>query len=286
MKLRGLPHSEIPGYASTRLTEAYRSVATSFFLCPSLPLRVGRSNLEEYFTLICIQRLLQPNAEIQVFDEDIGELLLALLARTKRTILARLERPDIYDLAVKELAIGLGDSQISSFLGLVMHEAVALGLPGLVNSNLARKDVAEDREGVIKGLVVDGLVEVLDEDVPNTGLAKGGVAVAPHDAARAALDARIVHRIEGTLRVDGVVEVNVRVTQRAASYGVAAHAQRRNRTDGLEDFEEHSFGDFGVQVADVKRCRGISSCCHDEDAIRRGERFFEVFVIFLVFSMF
>ena len=30
MKLRGLPHSEIPGYASTRLTEAYRSVATSF----------------------------------------------------------------------------------------------------------------------------------------------------------------------------------------------------------------------------------------------------------------
>src|SRR5512142_1310339 len=30
MKLRGLPHSELPGYASTRLTEAYRSVATSF----------------------------------------------------------------------------------------------------------------------------------------------------------------------------------------------------------------------------------------------------------------
>ncbi len=30
MKPTGLPHSEIPGYASTRLTEAYRSVATSF----------------------------------------------------------------------------------------------------------------------------------------------------------------------------------------------------------------------------------------------------------------
>lgn len=30
IKLCGLPHSEIPGYASTRLTEAYRSKATSF----------------------------------------------------------------------------------------------------------------------------------------------------------------------------------------------------------------------------------------------------------------
>ena len=30
MKPSGLPHSEIPGYAGSRLTEAYRSVATSF----------------------------------------------------------------------------------------------------------------------------------------------------------------------------------------------------------------------------------------------------------------
>ena len=30
MTRTGLPHSEIPGYASSRLTGAYRSVATSF----------------------------------------------------------------------------------------------------------------------------------------------------------------------------------------------------------------------------------------------------------------
>jgi hypothetical protein len=30
MKPSGLPHSEIPGYGCTHLTEAYRSVATSF----------------------------------------------------------------------------------------------------------------------------------------------------------------------------------------------------------------------------------------------------------------
>ena len=35
------------------------------FLCPSFPLRVGRSNLEECFTLICIQRLSQPNFATQ-----------------------------------------------------------------------------------------------------------------------------------------------------------------------------------------------------------------------------
>jgi hypothetical protein len=35
------------------------------FLCPSFPLRVGRSHLEECFTLICIQRLSQPNFATQ-----------------------------------------------------------------------------------------------------------------------------------------------------------------------------------------------------------------------------
>src|SRR5579872_1724653 len=35
------------------------------FVCPSSPLRVGRSHLEECFTLICIQRLSQPNFATQ-----------------------------------------------------------------------------------------------------------------------------------------------------------------------------------------------------------------------------
>ncbi len=35
------------------------------FLCPSSPLRVGRSHLEECFPLICIQRLSQPNFATQ-----------------------------------------------------------------------------------------------------------------------------------------------------------------------------------------------------------------------------
>ena len=49
MKLRGLPHSEIPGYASTRLTEAYRSVATSF-------IGPRRQGIHPAPILVCTQR--------------------------------------------------------------------------------------------------------------------------------------------------------------------------------------------------------------------------------------
>src|SRR5271166_476161 len=35
------------------------------FVCPSFPFWVGRSHLEECFTLICIQRLSQPNFATQ-----------------------------------------------------------------------------------------------------------------------------------------------------------------------------------------------------------------------------
>lgn len=35
---------------------------------------------------------------------------------------------------------------------------------------LARQDVAKRREGVVKSLVVDGLVKILNEDVSHTAL--------------------------------------------------------------------------------------------------------------------
>ena len=49
MKPTGLPHSEIPGYASTRLTEAYRSVATSF-------IGPRRPGIHPAPILVCVQR--------------------------------------------------------------------------------------------------------------------------------------------------------------------------------------------------------------------------------------
>ena len=70
-----------PGAASKFYGQAERAISTGklskspclhflpikqvIFLCPSLPLRVGRSHLGECFPLICIQRLSQPNFATQ-----------------------------------------------------------------------------------------------------------------------------------------------------------------------------------------------------------------------------
>jgi hypothetical protein len=43
----------------------FQPIKQVVFLCPSCPLRVGRSHLGECFTLICIQRLSQPNFATQ-----------------------------------------------------------------------------------------------------------------------------------------------------------------------------------------------------------------------------
>ena len=83
-----------------------------------------------------------------------------------------------------------------------MNVSVAFGVPrGRVADDLAREDVPEEGEGVVELLVVDGLVQVLDEDVSDVGAAEAGVALGPHDTADAALDIRKVHSVKGALSV-------------------------------------------------------------------------------------
>ena len=72
-------------------------------------------------------------------------------------------------------AIHLRNSIISHLLSLVVNKAITLALSLLVNSDLARKNVSKVREGVVQGLVINSLVQVLDEHVSNTGLPHGGV---------------------------------------------------------------------------------------------------------------
>lgn len=50
----------------------------------------------------------------------------------------------------------------------------------------------------MKSLVVDGLVEVLDEDVAGTSLSEGWITLGPHDSAWLALDQRVVELVEGS----------------------------------------------------------------------------------------
>lgn len=63
---------------------------------------------------------------------------------------------------------------------------------------LAREDVSERREGVIEGLVVNGLVQVLDEDVAHPTLPQGRVTLRPHDTQRSPFDDVEVHGVQGT----------------------------------------------------------------------------------------
>ena len=65
--------------------------------------------------------------------------------------------------------------------------------------NLAAEDVAESGEGVVHGFVVDGFVQVLDEDVADSGSAKAWIALAPHDADGPSLQHVEVHRVQGSL---------------------------------------------------------------------------------------
>ena len=90
---------------------------------------------------------------------------------------------DVNLLVVQKHTVDSLDSGIGGLGGLVVNEAVALGAALLIGCDLARKDIAESSEGVVKSLVVNSLVQVLDEDVALAGLAESGVTLGPHDAA-------------------------------------------------------------------------------------------------------
>lgn len=121
----------------------------------------------------------------------------------------------------------------------------------VVGRYLARQDIPEEREGIEERFVVDLGIEVLDKDVPNARSAQRRIALGPHDAARFTLDKCVIHLLEGTLGIGNVVEIDVRVAQATARHGVTAHADRGNRADRVEDFEEQALGGVWGEVPNV-----------------------------------
>lgn len=65
--------------------------------------------------------------------------------------------------------------------------------------NLAGQDVPERREGVVESLVINGLVEVLNEDVPDPTLPQRRVSLRPHDTNRTSLNHIKVHGVQSSL---------------------------------------------------------------------------------------
>ena len=80
-------------------------------------------------------------------------------------------------------------------------------------------------------LVVNGSIEVLDEDVTNARFAVRRVAERPHNAHRTASQRLVVEFFEGArsgIGVEGGVEIDVRIAQRTAGHGITAHTDGRN----------------------------------------------------------
>lgn len=65
---------------------------------------------------------------------------------------------------------------------------------------LAGKNVPKCREGIIQRLVVDGLVHVLDKNVPHPRLPQSRVTLRPHYSDGSALNHIVVHGIQSTFR--------------------------------------------------------------------------------------
>ena len=134
----------------------------------------------------------------KVLDVDVGEVL-GLLAELALAVLARDESADENFLAIEQHAIDLSDGVHGRLFSFEVDETVALRVASLVLRHLAAEDVAEGRERVVHGLVVNRLVQVLDEDVANARPPQRRVALRPHDADRSAPQNVEVHRIQRSL---------------------------------------------------------------------------------------
>ncbi|GKT65979.1 hypothetical protein ColTof4_03266 [Colletotrichum tofieldiae] len=191
-----------------------------------------------------------------VLDVDVGEVGLHLLKLALAVLLGDVVT-DVDLLLVEKHAVNVLDGLGGSLIRLVVNESVALGVAVLVLGDLAAQDVAEGSEGVVQSLVVNGDVEVLDEDVALAGLAEGGVTLRPHDAARAALDESVVELLESLLTIGGGVVVHVRIAKRAAGNRITADTNGSDGANLGEQLEEHGLGDGGVELANVERGRGL-----------------------------
>ncbi len=100
--------------------------------------------------------------------------------------------------------------------------------------------------------VIDTLVQILNKDIAHATPSHAGIALAPHNATRLALDIGKVHGFEGAFGVGDLVVVDVGVAEGATGDGIAADADGGDGTHGVEDFVKEAFGDFREEIAHVE----------------------------------
>merc|ERR1719430_3002892 len=132
-------------------------------------------------------------------------LLLTLLAGNKSA--------DEDFLLVQQHAIDLLDSVHGGLFRLEVNESITLAASISILSHLTGQDISESREGVVHGLVVDGLVQVLDEDITDSRSPEGGITLAPHDPDWATLQDIEVHCIKSSFSIGRLLKVDVGIAQ-------------------------------------------------------------------------
>ena len=142
------------------------------------------------------------------------------------------------------------------------------------HTHLAGQNVSKGTESVVECLVVDGLVQVLDEDVAHARLAQGGVTLRPHDAHRAALQGVEIHRVQSSFSCGGMNKVNEKlssITHVTGGYQNIGLHQGNTLTVGWllkvdigvaegaasDDIATHANGDYGAGLAKLLEERGL-----------------------------
>lgn len=190
---------------------------------------------------------------VQVLDVHVGEifgvLLHSFLLGDERTnVDNKVGRTDVH-------VVDLGNGIISILLGLIVNESITLALSFLVNCNFAGQDVSEIGEGVVQGLVVNGLVQVLDEHISDTRLPHAWVTLGPHDTAWLVSDGDVVQRIQSKFSIARVVEVDVGISKGSASDGITANTDGSHRPHLVEKFEQMPLRSIGGKITHVQRRR-------------------------------
>lgn len=67
-----------------------------------------------------------------------------------------------------------------------------------MHSNFARQDVSKSGECVVESFVINGFIQVLDEDVANSRFAQRRISLGPHDANGGTIDRVKVHGVQSS----------------------------------------------------------------------------------------
>jgi hypothetical protein len=119
---------------------------------------------------------------IKVLDIEIGELRF-LLVELRLTLFARDVVTDVNLFIVEQHAVHGLDGILSRFGCFVVNKTVPPGTAMFVSCHFARQYVSGGSEGIVKGLVINRLIQILNENVALTSLSKSRSTLGPHHAA-------------------------------------------------------------------------------------------------------